>query len=161
MRKKSNELGVERRREAISCHMANRLSLRRTAELLREEGFEVSHMTVARDVKTIIERFRAEQLANMEAPYLLDLLTTERLLRYLMSRVENGDSRCASVVVRVLERRAAMLGYDGLIHQMKAALPSKDEPSPLERVRNLVKLFKELATDAKDSGSISESVSGT
>ena len=72
----------------------------------------VSLGTIANDVKQIFQAWAAEQFENVREQAALDLATMNDAIRALTVAVRNGDTQAVTALLRILERRARMLGLD-------------------------------------------------
>lgn len=104
---RGKEAEIEQRRTAISNLLKSRVSYRDIAKVMG-----VSLGTVASDVKALFEQWSSEQIQNVEEQAMLDLATMNDALRAIMQQIRGGDLQCIDRMVRILERRARMLGYD-------------------------------------------------
>lgn len=102
------KLEIEKRREQVSELLLRRYTLRQIAEALG-----VSKSLVHKDKKAIFQELKTRQQEHVQELFRLDLQTTEVALRELLrGPAMQGDPQAVQAVVRVLERRAKMLGYD-------------------------------------------------
>lgn len=107
-KQRPTKLEIEQRREQVAELLVRRYTLRQIAAALG-----VSKSLVHKDKKEIFKALKERQQAHIQELYLLDLQATEQAVRELVrGPVMAGDPAGAQALVRVLERRAKMLGYD-------------------------------------------------
>lgn len=71
------------------------------------------HQTVVSDyLKDSYEKLREEQAEESKHYARLDMSRLDNLLKALQAGVERGESRAISTAIKVLERRAKLLGLD-------------------------------------------------
>ena len=97
--------------EQIRCYQLRLMghSIRRISELLAAEGISLSPATVHRRVTAEIKS-RVEPLVEEYIAMELDKLDV--METYLQPRVESGDDKAVNARLRIMERRAKLLGLD-------------------------------------------------
>jgi len=72
----------------------------------------VSLGTICNDVKIIIGRWRKEQTAVADKAQQVDLQRIARAMNAIWERVVKGDDKAINTMVKLMERRAKLLGMD-------------------------------------------------
>jgi len=104
-KKKSAE--VEHRRKIVAANLLAGANYRDIAA-----GAGVSVGTVAGDVKVLMARWRAEQVKTVDDHVTLDMRRMDVALNAIWDEVKAGNYAAIDRMLKVLERRAKMLGYD-------------------------------------------------
>lgn len=100
-------LAREERRSNVAQLLKGRMSYRQIASALG-----VSLGTVSSDVKVIEQRWVEEQLSHIKKHKARDLAIIDDAVRGLTTKVRAGDPAAVDKLLKCIERRAAMLGYD-------------------------------------------------
>lgn len=105
---------LEERRLRISEIMLKGITGRAAiSRRLREDyGIEVSEQTVSKDLLVLKEEFRLRMVDNIEAHMSLDLARIETAIGALYNDWASGDNNAINTLIKLLERKAKMLGYD-------------------------------------------------
>lgn len=98
---------IEVRRMEVARLMKNGMTYR---EIARELG--VSLRTVWKDGQKVIERWRKEAVSEIDEHFILDMRRLDDALVAISANVRAGDFGAVDRLVKILERRAKMLGYD-------------------------------------------------
>ena len=104
---KRRQAEIEERRERVSQLLKARFSYRDIAKSVK-----CSVGTVAGDVKAIFKLWADRQFENIREQALLDLATVNDALMAITNDVRSGDTGAINTMVRLLERRARILGYE-------------------------------------------------
>lgn len=97
----------EQRRDQITAMMLSHTPYRQMASLL---GVGIG--TIARDVKLIRKRWIANSLRSYEAHVADMSALLDGIERAMGPKALQGDPKAAEVLMRVMERRARLLGLD-------------------------------------------------
>jgi hypothetical protein len=97
-------LAAERRRRALELRRAG-LTYRQVARELGFAGPSSAHKSVSVGLRAMLREPAAEVRA-------LELERLDRLLQGVWGRAVGGDVRCVDAVLRIMQRRAALLGLD-------------------------------------------------
>lgn len=91
----------------------------------------VSLRTVFKDVQVILERWRKEAVQDVAEHQRLDLRRIDEALAAIHDQIKDGQFGAIDRLVKLLERRAKMLGYDApenvVIKQTRNAAEMTDE----------------------------------
>lgn len=107
MDRKAQRAKIEKRRRDIAANLLAGLNYRQIAE-----GLQVSLGTVASDVKAIFKRWKDETIHDADNCRTLDLARIDIAINAIIKDVEAGQLGAIDRLVRLLERRARMIGYD-------------------------------------------------
>lgn len=97
----------EERLTKVSALLKARYSYRQMA---RELG--VSKSQIAKDVKTLFERWREEGMRNIDRQVAMDLKTIDEAMQRLYPNLQSGDPEAIRTMLKCMERRAKLLGLD-------------------------------------------------
>ena len=97
----------EERRRIVLANIKSGTSYRTIAEHLG-----VSVGTVAADVKIILERLKKESLKDAEQHRRIECQRIDHALNALWPKISGGDIQAINTMVRLMERRAKLLGLD-------------------------------------------------
>jgi hypothetical protein len=106
-KKRGRQLDIEERRREVARMVRERIGYREIAVKLK-----VSKSTVGSDVQAILAEWRAEQVDNIERQRLIDLATIDEGIRPLLPKVRRGQLHATEVLLKLLARRAKMMGLD-------------------------------------------------
>lgn len=124
MSRKSNRAVIEQRRAKVATLLTAGVSYRRMAESLG-----VSLGTIARDVGMLIKQWAKEQSPeNRERWRVLELEKLNELEFAINPQAKSGNQGAVDRVLRVMERRAKLLGLD---MPTRADITSGGEPLPI------------------------------
>lgn len=101
------KLKREERRVTVASMIKGRASYRQIAFALG-----CAPATVCKDVKLIIGRWREEQVSDIEEQILLDNATINEAIHAIWDDVKSGDVVAIGALVKLLDRRARLLGLD-------------------------------------------------
>lgn len=104
---KKQELDIEKRRLIVMSNILAGLNYRDIATQLN-----VSLGTISRDAKAVINRLKKEQVLEAEQAILVDLRRIDVALNSIWDDVKAGKLLAIDRMVKLMERRAKMLGYD-------------------------------------------------
>lgn len=107
---KSNQAAREERRKHVSANLLAGISYRQMAEAL-----EVSIGTISNDVKIILGRWQREQIQNTAGWVALELQRLDRAAVAIWPDVLDGKLQAIDRLLKIMERRAKLLGLDGPI----------------------------------------------
>lgn len=107
MSKKNDEAKRELRRKKVAANLVGGLNYRQMSEAL-----EVSIGTIAADVKIILKRWEKEQVSEIDKIRQLELQRLDRALNAIWDRVLEGKTHAVAAMLKVMERRAKILGLD-------------------------------------------------
>jgi hypothetical protein len=107
MRKRAKAAAIAARQVRVAEMLKARHSYREMAGVL-----DVSLGCIAKDVKAIFKQWSARQFENVNEQALADLALLDDAIRGLAPGIQKGDANAITTFVKVLERRAKMLGYD-------------------------------------------------
>jgi len=107
MSRKAKSAAMEERRKTVAANLVAGLNYRDIAGALG-----VSVGTVASDVKMIMGRWRADQVREVNEVVQLDLRRLDNALNAIWDNVHKGDDTAIGTMLRILERRAKLLGLD-------------------------------------------------
>ena len=96
------------------------------------KALKVSVGTVNRDIQILRKRWQRQQMDNVELALLVDLMRVNEALRSLMPRVARGDLRATDRMIRLLEFRAKVLGYEA-VREYKLQIEVQDIDAEIER----------------------------
>ena len=99
----------ELRRRKVSANLLAGLTYRDIAE-----GLGVSLGTVAKDADLILTRWKEESVNDLGEKVRLDARRLDVLLHALWPAATAGDQSAIDRVLKILERKAKLLGLDGL-----------------------------------------------
>lgn len=137
MSRKTNAAQIEFRRQKVAANLIGGMNYREIAAALG-----VSIGTVASDVKIIFARWKGEQVQSAEQWIALELRRCDRLINTLWNDATDGKPGAIDRVLKVMERRAKLLGLD--------APTKQDVTSGGERVTFTVRPVKTSAEGAED-----------
>ena len=100
---------IEQRRKQVAANVLAGLMLSEIAEALG-----VSYDTIKRDWKVIQERWQRDQIQDRQQAVNTDIRRLDRTLNAIWGEVQKGNLLAIDRMVKVLERRAKLLGLDGL-----------------------------------------------
>lgn len=133
MSRKAKAAAIADRQARVAEMLKARHSYREMATVL-----DVSLGCIAKDVRAIFKMWAQRQFENVHEQALADLALLDDGIRALVPRILEGNTDAIGCLVRVLERRAKILGYD---------LPGKvqhigDQSSPilLKQIIDVTKL---------------------
>lgn len=109
MSRKTRQAEIEVRRKKVAANLTAGLNYRDMAEALG-----VSLATVAGDVKVIIERWQDEQASTIGQWVQLESHRLDRALNAIWDKVQAGDLGAIDRALKIMERRARLLGLDTL-----------------------------------------------
>lgn len=112
MSRKTKQAEIEMRRKAVAANLTAGLTYRDMAEVL-----DVSLATIAGDVKIIVGRWQREQVANIDDWIQIELHRLDRLLNGLWTTASDGQLDAIDRVLKIMERRARLLGLDKRVAQ--------------------------------------------
>lgn len=107
MSRKSEEAQIELRRKTVAANLIGGLNYRDLAETLG-----VSIGTIASDVKVILGRWRREQVDATDDWVHLEARRLDKMLNAIWNNVIAGDLACLDRALKIMERRAKLLGLD-------------------------------------------------
>lgn len=129
-------IAAERRRERVSELLAQRLPYREIAAEL-----EVSVSCIWKDTVKIREAWRERSAFNVNEEIERDLRLLDAVIRGLAPDATRGDFKSVIALVKVLERRAKLLGLDAAAEVHLTARPAHDHEVDLNDVRKTVREF--------------------
>lgn len=97
----------ELRRRKVSANLLAGLTYRQMAEALG-----VSVGTVATDVRLIIDRWRKEQVRDVDSWLQIQLRRLDTMLNAIWDKVLEGDLKAAETALHIIERQAKLIGLD-------------------------------------------------
>lgn len=130
MSRKNKEAEREIRRKKVAANLLAGLNYRAMAEALG-----VSLSTVAEDVKIILGRWRREQVGLVDQVMQLELVRLDRALNAIWEQVLAGDHRAITSMLKIMERRAKLLGLD------------EQPPGAAEEKPMIVKILRGVSMD--------------
>lgn len=101
------KLKIEERRTIVAANILAGLNYRDIAKAL-----DVSIGTVARDAQIMLARMRKEQVQTIGEAALIDLRRIDVAINAIYDDVKKGKLLSIDRLLKLLERRAKMLGYD-------------------------------------------------
>jgi hypothetical protein len=101
---------IEERRRKVAANLTGGLNYRDIAEVLG-----VSLNTIARDAKVIFERWKKETVSSRAEHVAVENHRLDRALNAIWPLVLQGNLPAIDRFIRLSERRAALLGLDGLM----------------------------------------------
>jgi hypothetical protein len=104
---KQQQMDIEKRRLIVMSNILAGLNYRDIASQLN-----VSLGTISRDVKAVINRLKKEQVLEAEQAILVDLRRIDVALHSIWDDVKAGKLLAIDRMIKLMERRAKMLGYD-------------------------------------------------
>ena len=107
MSRKAREAQIEKRRGIVAANLLAGMPYRQIAGALG-----VSLGTIAKDVKIILGRMQREQVKLATEHALIMLAQHDRMLNVLWSDVQGGKLDAIDRALRILERKARLLGLD-------------------------------------------------
>ncbi len=128
---KSKSAIREQRRQTVAANLLAGLNYRAIAE-----GLGVSLGTVANDVKIVMKRWRKEQLEAASEVAQLELVRLDRALFGIWSDVQAGDTASIHTMLKLMERRAKLLGLDAPSNvkvTWRDKLPEGVDPESIKR----------------------------
>ena len=112
MSRKSKNAQIEERRKKVAANLLGGLTYRQMAET-----FGVSLGTIANDVRIVLGRWRREQVQNADEWTRLELERLNRLTNALWNNALDGKLAAVDRILKVMERRAKLLGLDAPVKQ--------------------------------------------
>lgn len=106
----SKKLTQAERRSQVAALWRGGFTMREIAATLG-----VGKSTVNRDIQFLVAEYQEEARKNVTAQIARDLSRIERAAGKMASDALSGDAKAAGALVKLLERKARMLGYDGAI----------------------------------------------
>ncbi|HEX3052699.1 MAG TPA: hypothetical protein VHP83_18715 [Aggregatilineaceae bacterium] len=100
------EKAAERRVKALDLRQSG-LSYRKIAEQL-----EVDVATVFRDIKDSLAELKAVEETEAEELRIIEVARLDAILNAMYNKAINGDQGAVDRVLRIMERRAKLLGLD-------------------------------------------------
>lgn len=107
MSRKSEEAQIELRRKTIAANLIGGLNYRDLAETLG-----VSIGTITNDVKIILGRWRREQVDDVGDWVQLEVRRLDKMFNTIWNNVIAGDLASLDRALKIMERRAKLLGLD-------------------------------------------------
>lgn len=107
MSRKTRQAEIEQRRKTVAANLTGGLNYRDMATALG-----VSLGTVSKDVKIILARWRNEQVTAVDDWAQLEVRRLDRVLNGIWDKAIAGDLSAVDRVIKVMERRAKLLGLD-------------------------------------------------
>lgn len=88
--------------------------LRKAGKSLREigEALAVSHETIRKDLAEVLTAYREEAVDKHKAIVAIELARLDDMLFGLWMKARDGNTRSVDAVLRIMERRAKLLGLD-------------------------------------------------
>lgn len=117
-RDKPLEAQREQRRKTVAANLLAGLNYRQMADAL-----DVSIGTIAGDVKIIFGRWQKEQVTAVNEVIRLEVTRLDQALNAIWSDVAAGKPSAINVLLKIMERRARLLGLDDM--------PGSSEDKPL------------------------------
>lgn len=105
--KPKKKLQIEERRTIVAANILAGLNYRDIAKALN-----VSLGTVSRDAQIMMDRMRKEQVQTVGEAALIDLRRIDVAINAIYNDVKSGKLLAIDRLVKLLERRSKMLGYD-------------------------------------------------
>ena len=112
----------QRRRDAVEL----RLQGATFDEIADRCGYE-NKSNAYRAVHTAVTRIGREEARDM---FDLDIARLDKLMRAAWPKAMDGDDKAIANVIKILERRARMCGYDNLTHALPVAAHSDHDNGP-------------------------------
>jgi len=100
---------IELRRKQVAANMLAGLMLTEIADAL-----QVSYATIKRDWTVIQRRWKDDQILDRQQALSTDLRRLDRALNAIWEPVQKGQYQAIDRLVKILERRAKLLGLDHL-----------------------------------------------
>ena len=110
--RKSEQAKREDRRKKVAANLLAGLSYRDIAEALN-----VSLGTVANDARIILGRWQREQIQDLDQYVLMELRRLDLATYAIWNDVQDGKLNAIDRMVRLMERRARLLGLDAPTRQ--------------------------------------------
>lgn len=107
IQKKSDAGLREVRLKQVAANLLAGLSYRQIAE-----GLNVSVGTVASDVKRLLDRWKKEQVTIVDDVVRVEVQRLDRAMAAIWTKVQGGDLEAIDRMVKLMERRAKLLGLD-------------------------------------------------
>lgn len=107
MTKKTDAAERELRRKKVAANLLAGLTYRQMAEALG-----VGLATVAADVRLILDRWRKEQVAEIDDWLQVQLRRLDTMLNAIWDKVLSGDLKAAETALHIIERQAKLLGME-------------------------------------------------
>ena len=107
MSRKNRRAQIEERRKKVAANLLGGLTYRQMAGAL-----DVSLGTIANDVKIILGRWEREQVQDVSEWVELESRRLERMLNAIWNDAIDGKSSAIDRALRIMERRAKLLGLD-------------------------------------------------
>lgn len=107
MSRKTEQAQIELRRKTVAANLIGGLNYRDLAETLG-----VSIGTISNDVKVILSRWRREQMRAADDWVQLEVRRLDKMLNTIWNSVVAGDLACMDRALKIMERRAKLLGLD-------------------------------------------------
>lgn len=105
--KKTKSAVIEKRRRAVAANLLAGLNYRDIAE-----GLNVSVGTVSGDVKALMTQWREDQAKDVGDHVAIDLRRMDMAINAIWDDVKAGKLQAIDRLLKILERRSKMLGYD-------------------------------------------------
>lgn len=103
-------LELEARRKTVAANLLAGLSYREIADAMH-----ISLGTISRDANVILDRMKHEQITSLVKARTIDARRLDRALNALWSAVLKGDLPSIDRFLKIMERRAKLLGIDAPI----------------------------------------------
>ncbi len=128
---------------------AKAFELRKAGAGYRRIGRElgVSHDTAHKDVRKVLRRLIARTQESAEEARRLDLERLDAMLLALAPQIRDGRIGAITNGVKILERRAKMLGYDAPQQVQMAAVVAEVDTAEAARLRVREKLLRLFGGD--------------
>ena len=120
---KAKKLELEQRRKVVASNILAGANYRDISAALG-----VSLGTVANDVKMVLQRWQKENVQVLDEHLQIDLRRIDTALNAIWADVQDGKYGAIDRLLRLLERRAKMIGYD---QPEKIDLNKKTDPREL------------------------------
>jgi DNA-binding NarL/FixJ family response regulator len=94
--------------------IASAFELRKTGMSLREiaQRLSVSHETIRKDINEIAKQYFEEARESHREIVAMDLLRLDEMTFGVWDKARSGDTKAIEAVLKIMERRAKMLGMD-------------------------------------------------
>lgn len=103
---------IETRRRKVWEYRLAGMSAREIARKLTQEGIDVTHATVAKDVNATLAELAKHRLTDAAAARDMELARLDKVAVPIAAKAYKGDPQAAQVLLRISERRAKLLGLD-------------------------------------------------
>lgn len=110
-RHKEQEI-IERRLKVAEIRISGLRSCRKIAKALQPFGYNVSYVTVERDLQALDAQWREQAASDTASAKSMDIERLEEMLFAVWPRVRRGDLAAIESAISIIKQRAAIYGYN-------------------------------------------------